>query len=805
MAGSGLKWYFPPVKVEVMMRNRRQSMMQAIFGAFFVILSAVFPAAAAAVPGAAHENYYLIAAGGDFVDVAELVRDAGGRVLESIPPDRVLASFADVSDALALSRDFRVRSAVPVVDQAGTWHVDGMDTEFVAGMRDAFVSPAVTAKRPPLARDVLHRERGTGHFVPLRAPAIPPDGIDFLPSVPAANVPVLPAWPMKNTVAVSIIMPESDGSTDTNRENWTTTLENKVEAEIKAGLTWWPQKASGYGVSLEFKFFTYKPSAQPDAVQTSYEPITHTSDEEGLWIADVMNNLGYTGYYTMAVDAFNTYMKNYADADTAVTVFVVNSSNDYDGSFPDGYFAYAHWGGPLIVMTTDNSSYGIDEMSNVIVHEMGHAFYATDEYYEPGYATCSCDDGYNGCKNRNCAAGCGMNVPCMMRYNEDALCADTVCHIGWVCQCSSGVCCDGCGYKPGSTICRKSAGDCDVTEFCSGSATTCPADKFRASSYKCRSSAGDCDVAEYCGGSSAACPADAVKGAGTVCRAAGGDCDIAENCTGTSGVCPANVFLDSTHVCRESGGDCDATEYCTGKSGSCPADNVGGSGAVCRESTGPCDAVEYCNTSTGECPTDKYAPATTVCRASTGVCDAPEYCTGDGSECPDDTLYRSDHECRPAVGACDVAEKCDGKTGTCPVDMIKGKNAECRAAAGACDAVEVCDGKSTRCPADMIYGAGMMCREPATDCDIAEFCTGSSVKCPANAAWVPGHSCDDGNVFTSNDKCSTEGDCIGIEDNSWWGCSASPGAGLPAGAALVILGAVVAAFGFARVRRGRRA
>ena len=134
------------------------------------------------------------------------------------------------------------------------------------------------------------------------------------------------------------------------------------------------------------------------------------------------------------------------------------------------------------MMTTGNGGYGLSMMDTVATHEMGHSFYAVDEYDSPGYAECSCNDGYNGCKNRNCMKGCGLNMPCMMRHNEDGLCTDTVCHVGWKCQCSTGACCDGCGYRPGS-VCRAKAGDCDLAEFCTGGSTSCPADKFKDTSY----------------------------------------------------------------------------------------------------------------------------------------------------------------------------------------------------------------------------------------------------------------------------------------------------------------------------------
>ncbi|MBP7381087.1 hypothetical protein KBA39_01700 [Myxococcota bacterium] len=753
------------------------------------------------------DRYYLVTVAPERGDVAELVRAAGGRVLTTLFPGRVMASFSDQAAAMALVRDFRVRSVSPLSGGGTGWRVDEQDRDAFNGARLALSSSLVEPVGPPLVRDAIRYERMSGHEIPLVAPVVPPDGM--VPGLErrAADLPttapVLPAWPMRNVVAVTIIMPESDGSIDTNRENWTTQLENAVYNEITSGMAWWPAKASAYGIDLEFKFYSYRPSQQGSAVATGYEPISHRSDEEGLWIGDVMGNLGYNGYYVDAVESFNTYMKNYAEANSAVTVFVANSVNDSNGEFPDGYFAYAHWGGPLIVMTTDNSSYGLSEMSNVIVHEMGHAFYAVDEYYSPGYATCSCDDGYNGCKNRNCADNCGMNVPCMMRYNEDALCADTICHIGWVCRCSAGACCDGCGYRPTTHVCREAVGGCDAREMCPGTGTECPKDQIRPASYKCRTAIGDCDTPEYCDGVARECPDDLVKEVDTVCRESGGDCDVAEKCTGISKSCPADKLLDSSHVCRESGGQCDAAEYCSGKSATCPADGSSGLGAVCRASTGPCDAPEYCSAGTGECPPDAFMPATTVCRAATGPCDTPEYCSGSDGECPPDSFMRADQVCREATGPCDVAEKCDGESVECPADMIYGKGHECRKAAGACDAVEFCDGKSVKCPTDLIYGKGMMCREPATDCDIAEFCTGTGVKCPPNAMYAPGASCDDGHIMTSGDKCSAEGECVG-QLVTGTGCSSSSagGNGGPA-TALVLLTSVFALLFWRGLRRRR--
>src|SRR5207244_9248804 len=82
-----------------------------------------------------------------------------------------------------------------------------------------------------------------------------------------------------------------------------------------------------------------------------------------------------------------------------------------------------------------------------------------------------------------------------------------------------------------------------------GASRTCPTDVFMSSGTVCRASAGVCDVAETCTGSSATCPTDAFLPSSTVCRASTTACDAAENCTGSSAACPADTYVAGTTVC----------------------------------------------------------------------------------------------------------------------------------------------------------------------------------------------------------------------------------------------------------------
>jgi hypothetical protein len=98
-----------------------------------------------------------------------------------------------------------------------------------------------------------------------------------------------------------------------------------------------------------------------------------------------MNYLGYPGiFYPSQVRDYINDLRNYLDTDLAFAMFIVDSSNDLDNKFTDDAFAYAWLGGPFLVMTYDNNGWGINNMDRVAAHEIGHIFYATDEYdYTP--------------------------------------------------------------------------------------------------------------------------------------------------------------------------------------------------------------------------------------------------------------------------------------------------------------------------------------------------------------------------------------------------------------------------------------
>jgi MYXO-CTERM domain-containing protein len=173
-----------------------------------------------------------------------------------------------------------------------------------------------------------------------------------------------------------------------------------------------------------------------------------------------------------------------------------------------------------------------------------------------------------------------------------AFCGNGTVDPGEVCDdgnASDGDCCSAdCQNKAAAgTVCRASAGACDIAETCNADGTCPSANAVKPSGTACRPVAGKCDTAEVCDGVTAGCGADRFLSAGTVCRAALGICDRTETCTGTGPACPADAFQAPGTSCGAPT-TCQMAPSCNG-SGAC----VPG-GPVSCEDNNSC-TVDSCN------------------------------------------------------------------------------------------------------------------------------------------------------------------------------------------------------------------
>jgi hypothetical protein len=387
--------------------------------AFLLSAGVAAPADPARAAGAEGDALVLLDGGTAWKPWVHALERAGGRVLVGFPPDAFFVRGDD--DLLADLDHARVHRG-----ELSSGDTDGLsETALLAALtwNRRLADPSLGAPTP-IARlsepDALEPPHSAAKGPGERAASGAPSGAGFYDTSEF----------LIGSVAVGIILPESDGSIDVNRESWTTTEIGEVVAGIEGALAF--HAALDARAGLSFYVVVH------DSMLTGYEPIRHgtyTNGEQALWITDCMDSLGFTtGDIFYRTRAFDNALRDSLDTDWAVTVFVIDSSKDMDGRFDDGTYAYAYVGGPFAVMTYDNWTWGIENMNAVAAHEILHPFYALDEY---SGTSCTEACGYLGVQNQNSAAACALDVLCLFRSElADAFAADSVCwytrgQLGW--------------------------------------------------------------------------------------------------------------------------------------------------------------------------------------------------------------------------------------------------------------------------------------------------------------------------------------------------------------------------------------
>ena len=357
-------------------------------------------------------------------EVIASARSAGGVVRHIFPPHALIAELSEAA-AERLAEDSRVDLvSYQYADPAAIPSKYGRAArDAVQAWNDVFVSGMLT-NLPTMDERIGAPLTGDARLAPDER-LFTAMGEEAALAPPGASSSQTSEYLMGNVV-VSVILLESSGVLDPSTEDWTSVEESQVAAETLAGMQWW---ASQYAYSAAPLSFTW---VYKYAVPTIYEPISRSSDDDARWIPEAMTAIGYpcsSSTYFTAVRSYVNDLRNSHGADWAFAVFVVDSSNDADGKFTDGYFAYAYVGGPFTVLTYDNDGWGIANMDRVLAHETGHIFRADDEYCSEGYACCDADaySGYLRVQNTNCDTG----VNCIMNNSAFAVCSVTAEQVGW--------------------------------------------------------------------------------------------------------------------------------------------------------------------------------------------------------------------------------------------------------------------------------------------------------------------------------------------------------------------------------------
>uniref|UniRef100_A0A3Q4I844 ADAM metallopeptidase domain 8b n=1 Tax=Neolamprologus brichardi TaxID=32507 RepID=A0A3Q4I844_NEOBR len=78
-------------------------------------------------------------------------------------------------------------------------------------------------------------------------------------------------------------------------------------------------------------------------------------------------------------------------------------------------------------------------------------------------------------------------------------CDASTCRLTAGSQCAHGQCCEKCQLKSSRSVCRQSAGNCDLPEFCTGLSSDCPEDSFEMNGKPCyKTLQGSGTVQGYC-------------------------------------------------------------------------------------------------------------------------------------------------------------------------------------------------------------------------------------------------------------------------------------------------------------------
>ena len=200
------------------------------------------------------------------------------------------------------------------------------------------------------------------------------------------------------SVAVTPVLFESNGVHDSESQNWTAAEIDAAIAKISEGVHWWSNTLDQLN-TVHTLDFVFDHSFAQNPVETIYEPIDRISNEFNFYVGEFLTNQGFGNVSSIeeGMKQFNAHQREQMGTDWSFTIFMVDSSDDPDGQFlPGGYFqtAFAYAGGLFMVTPSTRPA-------STIAHEMGHIFWARDEY--PGGGSWTDRRGYYNSQNLNAA------------------------------------------------------------------------------------------------------------------------------------------------------------------------------------------------------------------------------------------------------------------------------------------------------------------------------------------------------------------------------------------------------------------
>jgi hypothetical protein len=173
--------------------------------------------------------------------------------------------------------------------------------------------------------------------------------------------------------AVGVWLLEAAGST----YDWTPEEEDETLAGVAAGLDAWV----AWGGTMTF--LTFYLDLHTD-VPVSGVPIENPLSWDHIWIGEVLTNEGWAGANAWEqCFAYNNDLRNTLETNWCFSIFIVDSDPDVNqGLFSTGGYAWAYFGGPWVYMSRYSTwAYNAPNYFTAVpAHELGHIYFATDEY-----------------------------------------------------------------------------------------------------------------------------------------------------------------------------------------------------------------------------------------------------------------------------------------------------------------------------------------------------------------------------------------------------------------------------------------
>lgn len=165
---------------------------------------------------------------------------------------------------------------------------------------------------------------------------------------------------------------QGDGSIQDSAESWTAAEIANLQGKITDAANYWEGLTSGFHENARLSInINYLNNASP--LLTGYEP---TSDTSEIWINDVVDDLGYTSNSRFTnVRNLNHDSRVANGTHWAATIFIMDNLDQGRASY-----AYAYHGGPYTILTHNAAGWQPQNFNMVLAHEMGHIFFAHDEY-----------------------------------------------------------------------------------------------------------------------------------------------------------------------------------------------------------------------------------------------------------------------------------------------------------------------------------------------------------------------------------------------------------------------------------------